>query len=84
MWELSTQWETHLCPKLERLLKENINHDKGSFVYFHSKLYLKYLMILEWWLDIVNRACTCRKWDILELPSKQACVLKSIFPIIIL
>ncbi|KAG8366787.1 hypothetical protein BUALT_Bualt16G0004100 [Buddleja alternifolia] len=71
------KWKSEICPRIKKIISKRLEK-KGSFMPIKSDdmHYLVRCMddeAQQYSVDLENKTCGCRKWDLSGIPSKHAC-----------
>ncbi|XP_020263173.1 uncharacterized protein LOC109839155 [Asparagus officinalis] len=70
---MAESWNQFLCPKAELALKENMENGRPLEVrQSHTGLF-EVQSHRSCQVDLDNKTCTCRGWDVTRVPCKHAC-----------
>lgn len=72
--EKAAKWEDPLCPKIKKILMKNME-EAGECIPMKSDDWHFQIMSPydQHTVDLTQRKCSCRKWDLSGIPCKHAC-----------
>ncbi|XP_020254373.1 uncharacterized protein LOC109831464 [Asparagus officinalis] len=70
---LGQKWSGYLCPEAELVLSDNIQHGSCLAIKHSTEDIVEVESNKTCRVDLKNRTCSCRSWDITRIPCKHAC-----------
>ena len=70
---LGQKWSGYLCPEAELVLSDNIQHGRCLAIKHSTEDIVEVESNKTCRVDLKNRTCSCRSWDITRIPCKHAC-----------
>ncbi|XP_039138820.1 uncharacterized protein LOC120276157 [Dioscorea cayenensis subsp. rotundata] len=71
--ENSMKWETHLCPEIHKKIEKTIEESRCLVIGRSDGDIFEVVDKQGNHVDLRNRTCSCRRWEVYGLPCNHAC-----------
>ncbi|XP_020272593.1 uncharacterized protein LOC109847765 [Asparagus officinalis] len=72
---MACKWTSYLCPKAEQIVRENMEKGRTLEIRQSREDIFEVQSHRTTHIDLENRTCTCRAWDVTRIPCLHACAV---------